>query len=91
MATATLEELDENHPAMKFLAFNLISATSMIVMNADNDELLVKMIKKNSKPENFVDYVDPKYQLDVNSLHFYLNSILSLLNCFKLKRNSGVC
>jgi len=48
MATATLEELDENHPAMKFLAFNLISATSMIVMNADNDEVLVEMIKKNS-------------------------------------------
>ena len=64
MATATLEELDENHPAMKFLAANFISATGMIVMNADNDELLVKMIEMNSKEENFVDY--PKYQLDVS-------------------------
>lgn len=64
LAGTTVEELDENHPMMKFLAANLISATGMIIMNADNDELLVKMIKKNSKEENFVDYVDPKYQLD---------------------------
>ena len=66
LAGTTVEELDENHPMMKFLAANLISATGMIIMNADNDELLVKMIKRSSKEENFVDYVDPKYQLDVS-------------------------
>ena len=65
LAGVPLNELAQNEDFVVLANF-ASAVVTFIVTNLDQEDILTHILVQQTKPEQFVDYIDPIYQLDVS-------------------------
>jgi len=65
LAGVPVNKLEENED-FQVLAYYSSAVATFIVTNLDQEDILTHILVQQTKPEQFVDYIDPIYQLDVS-------------------------
>merc|ERR1711973_654283 len=74
---AIVNKLEENED-FQVLAYYSSAVATFIVTNLDQEDILTHILVQQTKPEQFVDYIDPIYQLD-EAAHVILSAIREMV------------
>merc|ERR1712179_849736 len=76
-AGVPVNKLEENED-FQVLAYYSSAVATFIVTNLDQEDILTHILVQQTKPEQFVDYIDPIYQLD-ETAHVILSAIREMV------------
>merc|ERR1711973_767333 len=77
LAGVPVNKLEENED-FQVLAYYSSAVATFIVTNLDQEDILTHILVQQTKPEQFVDYIDPIYQLD-ETAHVILSAIREMV------------
>merc|ERR1712137_1100905 len=77
LAGVPVNKLEENED-FQVLAYYSSAVATFIVTNLDQEDILTHILVQQTKPEQFVDYIDPIYQLD-EAAHVILSAIREMV------------
>merc|ERR1712116_76982 len=77
LAGVPVNKLEENED-FQVLAYYSSAVATFIVTNLDQEDILTHILVQQTKPEQFVDYIDPIYQFD-ETAHVILSAIREMV------------